>query len=514
MIGEPWLGREPRAWQREALPVALEGLRSRRPRVIQACTGAGKSIAQAEVVAEILASPRLTAADVVVVTVPTEALVDQLAATLALRLPGIVGRWYGRRHETAGVRVYVTCVPSLGSLAAYLSASGSRCVAWLADECHRGLASEDRQRWISDLAPLTRIGWTATPWRTETPIPGWEAPLAYRYGLADAVRDGVCLLPTVRYYSGPEADVTDATIAMLREVDPEGPGVVSALSIVDAENTADALSDAGWASLPIHSRLPRAEIEARLEALRAGELRALVHVRLLVEGVDLPWLRWIALRAPRTTLGLVQEVGRVIRVAEGKTSAIVLDPLAQSPIEAFSTPEALGELEQLAAEEAAPDDRDPDDEGPPVTVIPRAVALVELDRWIASLVAMGYAAGLRPRAIRSSRDWRSQPPTDVQRERLASLADRPRGPISLLPAHVRAGVRELAANPDPLSRGGASDLLSILFAASAARSASVAGQDPPDWSRAWRWPDAILVSPLEVATVRAARGVEVIHVDA
>lgn len=505
MIGEPWLGREPRAWQREAVPVALEGLRSRRPRVIQACTGAGKSIAQAEVVAEILASPRLTAADVVVVTVPTEALVEQLAATVEARLPGLVGRWYGRRKESG--RVIVTCVPSLGTLAADLQIRGLRCVAWLADECHRGLASEDRQRWIGDLAPLTRIGWTATPWRTETPIPGWEAPLAYRYGLADAVRDGVCILPTVHHYDGPEADVTDATIRMLDAIRPEGPGIVSALSVADAEDTAFALTASGWPALEIHSRIPRDEVLRRVEALRTGELRALVHVRLLVEGVDLPWLRWLALRAPRTTLGLVQEVGRVLRVDEGKVGAIVLDPLAQSPIAAFSTPEALGEVEQAAAAEAS-GDVDETDEGPPVTVIPRAVALVELDRWIAGLVAAAYRAGVRIRAATGSRDWRSELPTATQAERLAQLGAKSHGPISRLPAGCRAGVRAIAEDPSLLSRGGAADLLSVLYGISGLVGESARAQgDVIDWSRVWRWPDEVDVAPLDVATVRAARGV-------
>lgn len=504
MIGEPWSGREPRSWQREAVPLALEALRSRRARVIQACTGAGKSIAQAETIAIVLSSPRITDRDVVVVTVPTEALVEQLARTVEARLPGLVGRWYGRRKEPG--RVIVTCVPSLGTLAADLQIRGLRCVAWLADECHRGLASEDRQRWIEDLAPLTRIGWTATPWRTETPIPGWEAPLVYRYGLADAVRDGVCLLPDVRHYTGPTADVTDATIRMLDEIRPEGPGIVSALSIADAEDTAAALTSCGWPALEIHSRIPRDEVLRRVEALRTGELRALVHVRLLVEGVDLPWLRWLALRAPRTTLGLVQEVGRVLRVDAGKTTAIVLDPLAQSPIAAFSTPEALGEIEDAAAGEAS-GDVDETDEGPPVTVIPQAVALVELDRWIAGLVAAAYRAGVRIRAVSGARDWRIEAPTATQREKLAQFGAKRHGAISRLPAGCRAGVRAIAEDPSLLSKGGAADLLSVLYGVAALVGESVRAQgEIVDWSVVWRWPDEVDVAPLDVGTVRAARG--------
>ena len=66
-----------RRWQAEALPLALEVVQRQAGdrRVIQACTGAGKSRLIAEIV-------RQTRGDVVI-TCPTEALVTQIAATLA-----------------------------------------------------------------------------------------------------------------------------------------------------------------------------------------------------------------------------------------------------------------------------------------------------------------------------------------------------------------------------------------------------------------------------------------------
>ena len=93
----------------------MAALRSGRHNVVQACTGSGKSILQSLVVRSVWASPRLQPADVVVVLCPTEALVEQLAATLSAHSDSRVGRWYGRRKELTGRQTVVCCsaAPSL-----------------------------------------------------------------------------------------------------------------------------------------------------------------------------------------------------------------------------------------------------------------------------------------------------------------------------------------------------------------------------------------------------------------
>lgn len=482
-------GLTPRRWQVEALPLCLAAMRSREARVVQACTGSGKSILQAMVVREVLASPRLAPTDCVVVTCPTEALVEQLAATIAEHGHPATGRYYGRRKECRGRRVIVACTASLGALVDAMQIHGMRCVAWLADEVHRGVASEAQRETIARLDPLTRLAFTATPWRTTEAIPGWTAPLLYSYRLSDALGDGVVVPPDVRYWTGEDGvDVDTALLAMLAAHAPEGPGLVSAMDIADARATAEQLSAAGWPALAIYGTLPAAEQAARIERLRSGELRALVHVRLLQEGVDLPWLRWLGMRVRRTALLQVQEVGRILRTHPGKSSALVLDPLCQSPVAAFYSAEALGAWEDEAAAELV--EREPQDQ-PAVRLPPLAVAVDTIRAWTLTLRALAPAAGL---SLSAPRTTSRGPSTDAQRAALGRYADRPRGVCSRFPAAVRDALRDLCRAAAALDRVTASELLDVLVAAGqeVGRSATSGS-----WSRAWRWPDSLTLPTID-----------------
>lgn len=133
-----------RRWQSEALAAVRAAVRdgSTAP-LVQACTGAGKSVFLAELAAQ--------ARGPVLVTTPTQALVDQLHGTLTAR--GLrVGRYY-QHAEEPDAPVVVCCHASLPRLLAL----GRRWGLWLADEAHR-LSGAD--------LPVQRslaVGLTATP---------------------------------------------------------------------------------------------------------------------------------------------------------------------------------------------------------------------------------------------------------------------------------------------------------------------------------------------------------------
>ena len=312
----------PRGWQADPLPIVLRTLRSGRPALVSACTGAGKSIYLALLLHDVLGT--LRDGWVVVVTVPTEALVEQLTATLAGVL-GVsqVGRWYGRikRQRT----VTVCCLPSLTGLVEHLQTEGQRCALWVGDEVHRAEAYAET---LDALAPRARLGLTATPYLSRTGLTMWPE-LTYRYSMDQAIRAGDLVPPQTHCWHGDETDVTPAILEMVRRLDVQGPGVISSEDVTDCEDAARWYTESGLSADPIHSRLSTRRRKALLERLQRGDVRALVHVRVLSEGVDLPWLRWLGLRAKghRTRLGLVQEVGRGLRAYPGKTHAIVLDPL-------------------------------------------------------------------------------------------------------------------------------------------------------------------------------------------
>jgi len=429
-------------------------MRARRADVLSVATGCGKSYAQAEVAASIVTSPRW-AGGPVIVSVPTEDLVKQMHVTMDARLPGRVGVFYGRKKQPR-CDVIVTCAPSLGSLADALLLAKRRPVAWIADECHRGLASDQRLADIARLDPMTRCGWT--------------------------------LHHTVT------AD--DGLLAMLAARPPDGPGIVSAYDIADAEAYAERLTAAGIPAQAIHSKLPLTGRAALLDDLRAGRLGALVHVRLLVEGVDLPWLDWLGARVERSALGQVQEVGRILRTHLGKTAAHVYDPLDAGLVESFSTPARLGDLEERAATEArtviaAERSR----------VIPLSEARVGAAHFARLLWESATRAGLPVAPTMSDRERQREESSDKQRAALRKYAS---GRI-YVPAPARDGVRALCEAPEAIDHGTASRLLSVLVELGRRRYETARG----DWSRAWQWPAEIEVPALDGDVIKAIAGTQV-----
>jgi len=497
--GAPWLGREPRQWQPDAVARCLASMRARRADVLSVATGGGKSVAQAEVAASVLGSPRWTGAPVVV-SVPTEDLVRQMWATMDARLPGRVGVFYGRRKQ-AKSDVIVTCVPSLGRLADALAELQRRPIALIVDECHRGLASDERRADLARLDPVTRCGWTATPWRTDAPIPGWQ-DLILSYRLADAVRDGCILWPEVHTpgslgltHLHHAATTDDGLLEMLAARPPEGPGIVSAYDIPDAEAYAERLTAAGYPARAIHSQLRAGERDALLEDLRVGRLRALVHVRLLVEGVDLPWLCWLGARVERSALGQVQEVGRVLRIHPGKDRAVIYDPGDVGLIESFSHPSRLGELEDRAATDArtvvaAERSR----------VLPLCEARVGAAHFARLLWESATIAGLPVSPTLADRERQREPATEAQCKTLRRYGA---GRL-YIPTPAREGVRALCQAPEQIDHGTASRLLSVLTELGRRRSETARG----DWSRAWQWPDDATTPALDADVVKAIAGAQ------
>jgi superfamily II DNA or RNA helicase len=307
----------PREWQREALPLALDAIRHDVRGVIRAVMGAGKSI----LIAEICASIGLAADEHIVVTTPTVALVDQLAATLAAR--GLtVGKYYTHAHEITPV--IVTCLPSVAQLAAVLP---GRCVLWIADEAHRTEA-EALKLALDTLAPYRRLGVTATPWRGDEGERLSEYDkIVYDYSPADAVRDGVVVAPRIVPYLGgvPGNDLDDVCARWIEG--ESGRGIVNAKNIEDGLAFCAKLTARGITATVVHSGLSRATQAARIQSLKDGEVRVIVHISMLQEGVDLPWLDYLIMRRRvGSRVRFAQEVGRVLRSYPGKTEARVYDP--------------------------------------------------------------------------------------------------------------------------------------------------------------------------------------------
>jgi superfamily II DNA or RNA helicase len=341
---------------------------------------------------------------------------------------------------------------------------GLRVALWMADECHRGNTAAVRAT-VERMRPVTRIGLTATPYTRVVgdALIGWER-LVYGYTIDRAVEEGV-LVPA-RYITWDGADdlpAVEMTIAMIRRHAPDGPGIVSAPSCADADALAEALRAEGIAAAAIHTKVPGgAKARAALiERLRTGALRCLVHVDLLTEGVDLPWLTWLAMHRPRgSAVAIVQEVGRVLRSHPGKADAVVLLPHLTPVLHSIARaaelePDAV-ERARIMREAAERELQDLD------TPLPLGVSVGDVDGWIAALLSRCAEDGIT--IPESQVVQRGMAPTSEQVRILGELAVGHSSPIRYVESTQRDPLRAAIQHPEVLTRGAASDLIALCSA--------------------------------------------------
>lgn len=107
------------------------------------------------------------------------------------------------------------------------------------------------------------------------------------------------------------------------------PGKLGATFATDIETASDisrAFNEAGVPAEVISSKTPaRTRVEI-MRRFRRREIMQLVTVDIVGEGVDIPALEVVSMARPTESFGLfVQQVGRVLRILEGKALAIIID---------------------------------------------------------------------------------------------------------------------------------------------------------------------------------------------
>jgi superfamily II DNA or RNA helicase len=81
--------------------------------------------------------------------------------------------------------------------------------------------------------------------------------------------------------------------------------------------------------LPIHSRIPSRERKVRFELFRQGIMSTAMTVDCFNEGVDIPWANILVfLRSTTSPSIFFQQLGRGLRLSEGKDKVLVLDFVA------------------------------------------------------------------------------------------------------------------------------------------------------------------------------------------
>ena len=99
-----------------------------------------------------------------------------------------------------------------------------------------------------------------------------------------------------------------------------------AVNIAHAKAIAAAFNSSGIPAAHLDHWLSKAERKDTIESLRTGRLKVLVSVDILTKGFDYPAASCAILARPTKSLTVhIQQCGRVLRTAEGKQDAIILD---------------------------------------------------------------------------------------------------------------------------------------------------------------------------------------------
>lgn len=229
------------------------------------------------------------------------------------------------------------------------------------DECHH-IAAQSFSSFVNLVKPTVLLGLTATPERADgqaittyfdarpdgspaAELRLWHAlelqllcPFEY-YGCDDETD-----FSTVNWNSIDETRQISALVdgnfiraqAMLREWGrlTDNPAacktLVFCVSINHANFVANFLNSHGIKALAVHSQMDRSEANAAPGKLQNGDISTIVTVDLYNEGVDLPFVdTLILLRPTQSPVVFQQQIGRGLRLIEGKQSCLVLDFVGQ-----------------------------------------------------------------------------------------------------------------------------------------------------------------------------------------
>lgn len=353
--------------------------------------------------------------------------------------------------------------------------------------CHSSQADHLKAAIIAT-EPVCQVGFTATPMRSirKERLELWDE-VVYRYTMEDALRDGVLVPMRVVRQDGLEnRPLDEACLEMIRS-HTSGPGIVSARSIADAEAYAEWLRARGVGAEAIHSKLPQATQDERLRRLRARALDCLVHVSLLAEGVDFPWLRWICLRRKvSASVRFLQEIGRPMRAEPGKTECVVIDPHLLLGRFGLRPAEAIGQALELAAiENELADAQDQRERKPGEPTQEEAIAIEGLLAHLDDVAEwLRHQGVLNEQRMDGSAGWALADITHKQVEALGRAGRLTRH----VPMKHRSALKALMHVPWALNRGEAMTLLGVLYAGAKWARAEGERRQLPDrvmWSLKW-----------------------------
>lgn len=374
-----------RVWQHRCIETALEHFLSSPHFFCQATPGAGKTRMAAELARCLLEQGKI---DLVLCFAPSCQVVDgfrsTFAAVLGKRLDGLLG--------------------AVGAAYTYQAMDYRDEAFWRLLDDYRVFAVFDEIHHCAGHDPLLSNAWgqqilqriqdraaftlalSGTPWRSDDraiALARYSSPEGhlicdYRYGLREAIADGVCrsprivlvdnqkvwlteeletesnvrLFPSIAKLLGESPvtfeellrhdEVIDQLLGLgctkldeLRQIKPDAAGLVVATDIEHAQHIAQALEARGEGCRVVTNRTPDAQ--QAINAFRHSDCRWIIAVGMISEGTDIPRLQVCCyLSRIRTELHYRQVLGRVLRRIGEPDDQAWLFMLAEPTLRSFA----------------------------------------------------------------------------------------------------------------------------------------------------------------------------------
>lgn len=217
------------------------------------------------------------------------------------------------------------------------------------DEAHHAVAGSWRK--IIDLMPNAKIlGVTATPIRTDGQgLSDVFDDLVVGVSMSSLIDMGFLVRPIV--YAPPTAvdlsgvrkrggdfdttqladrmdkpTITGSAVEHYKKLCAGKPAIAFCASVAHAQHVAEQFRAAGFNSVSLDGTMLDTERRAALDGLANGSIHVLTSCDIVSEGTDIPVVEAAILLRPTQSTGLyIQQVGRALRAAPGKTKAIILD---------------------------------------------------------------------------------------------------------------------------------------------------------------------------------------------
>ncbi len=323
-------------------------------------TGVGKGVILAALAAQELEAGR------VLVLIHLQEVALKLLETL--HQAGVDAGLLMQGRRVLAAPAVVAMVQSLtpANLQALLEASEEPIATILIDEAHHAVPGSAYERIITSVEaideelPVVTIGFTATPYRSDTrsmlsllptcayerEIPdmaraGWLAPLTWKplHVNIDLARVATTRRAGERDYVEEalmnellHSAITEEIARQVTSMIGQRPTLVFAITVEHAAQLAEAFRQCGLKAAFVSATTGRREREHLFESWRTGHIQVMCNCALLTEGFDFPEIAALVIARPTLSPSFyIQMLGRGTRRAEGKQDCLLIDVMGNQP---------------------------------------------------------------------------------------------------------------------------------------------------------------------------------------